>query len=170
MSDDIAIATWGLAIVTLALVIITGYYAKQTRNLVDRERKALQVAILKDELEQAIGPLFTFATAIRAAFHKENPTVDLNHITEGYDSILTLYLKRDYFDELMLKKPHLIDPQIMAHWIEEQWVRSEARGLERSLAYVSIHVNQGTLTWIQDIEQKYGALKKAYEQLTKSVS
>jgi hypothetical protein len=163
MSEDIAIATWGLVFVTAVLAIITAYYAKQTRDLVSRERRALQVALLKDELEQAIGPLFAFASAVRAAFEKQHRTIDLNAITDGFETELVLYLKRDYIDELVLRNSHLIDPQIAKHWIKEQWVRGS---LDRKLDYVGIHVNKGTVAWIQGIEQKYSELKKRYEELT----
>ena len=104
MNDDIVIATWVLGLATIALVAITGYYAKQTKNLVSRQKMDLDVALLRDELENAIGPLFIFATAIRAAFHKQHQTIELKSLTDGFESIVTLYLKRGYLDDLILKK------------------------------------------------------------------
>lgn len=164
MADDVTIATWFLVLVTAVLVIMTGYYAKQTKNLVSREKLNLEVALLRDELENVMGPLFIFATAIRAAFHKQHPTIDLGTpLTDGFDSVVTLYLKRGYFDELILRKPHLIDEHLREHWIEEQWVRTLP--FDRKLIYVSVHVNKATVAWIDSIEGKYHALKKQYEEL-----
>jgi hypothetical protein len=144
MTNDLVVATWVLAAGTGALAVITVYYTVQTRNLVKRERRALEVSMLEDELEQAVGALFGFVIAIRAAFQKEYPTIDLDNITEGYDQVLILYLRRSYLDNLMISKSHLIGRQVMAHWITEQWVR-EPHGLDRKLSYVAIHVSKETL-------------------------
>ena len=146
MTIDVTAATVVLAAATIVLVMVTGYYAWQTRNLVEETRKDRRRQLVENALEKAYSPMIEYFRNAKSDTTRERQVTGSFKFT--YDEIngIRKIVERygHYLDRTLLDKIHvkIIDRT------ETEWQDAEIGLLPN------------------EIEKKYKELREELQHLT----